>query len=110
MIALFLICIIGHYFLYGRCKEELLLTAYPDGMMRAHYSKRCQRDAPDCKKWTEAFFQKRSDQEFLLSKIRQHVGEHFDLRELFNVTILWFLCKQKTYCARLCCGFIIFET
>nr|XP_024402110.1 uncharacterized protein LOC112295119 isoform X3 [Physcomitrium patens] len=58
-----------------RCKEELLQTAYIDGMMRAHYSRTCLRDAPDAKTWTKHYFQGMINQESLEYAVRQHVGD-----------------------------------
>ncbi|KAG0610191.1 hypothetical protein M758_7G045200 [Ceratodon purpureus] len=58
-----------------RCKEELLLTAYPDGMMRAHYSRTCLQESPDAKIWTDKYFRRPGDQESLLYKIQHHIGD-----------------------------------
>lgn len=55
------------------CKENLLRTAYMDGMVRASLSERCEQEVADLGKCTQYFFNERQAQQGLqefLVKVR----------------------------------------
>jgi hypothetical protein len=73
-----------------RCKEDLLRTAYVDGMVRASQSQQCQREVADLRKWTQVFFGQWHDKlclhDFLDAHVRQSLFINLPTLLLYKVT------------------------